>query len=212
MQPRSSLTTGTALPLFRPAPRLFLSPTGIVLPLVGPLAQALGGGSREYLLHCIGSCLGGATFGNICSPISDTTILTAPAAEVAPAPLLGLSTAASAASRSSRRGATCRPTLRQSRPTRCSPPRPPCSSGPSLSGWASMARSPPWLSGSRPWAPPSPSLARSRPPEGHTPACCRSYTTSASCFTSVACGPRSTRAGGAFRPCPESDAECNEPE
>ncbi|EOD03682.1 hypothetical protein EMIHUDRAFT_466337 [Emiliania huxleyi CCMP1516] len=43
---------------------------------------ALGGGSREYLLHCIGSCLGGATFGNICSPISDTTILTAPAAEV----------------------------------------------------------------------------------------------------------------------------------
>jgi len=49
---------------------------GIVLPLVGPLAQTLGSGSREYLLHCIGSCLGGATFGNICSPISDTTILT----------------------------------------------------------------------------------------------------------------------------------------
>lgn len=48
---------------------------GIVLPLVGPLALALGGGDRGYLLHCIGAALGGATFGNVCSPISDTTIL-----------------------------------------------------------------------------------------------------------------------------------------
>uniref|UniRef100_A0A7S0Q8N7 Na+/H+ antiporter NhaC-like C-terminal domain-containing protein n=1 Tax=Coccolithus braarudii TaxID=221442 RepID=A0A7S0Q8N7_9EUKA len=48
---------------------------GIILPLVGPLAMKLGGGS-DYLLHCIGSVLGGAVFGNICSPISDTTILT----------------------------------------------------------------------------------------------------------------------------------------
>mmetsp|Transcript_13118 Transcript_13118/g.28334 ORF Transcript_13118/g.28334 Transcript_13118/m.28334 type:complete len:630 (-) Transcript_13118:313-2202(-) len=47
----------------------------IILPLVGPLAMKLGGG-RDYLLHCIGSVLGGAVFGNICSPISDTTILT----------------------------------------------------------------------------------------------------------------------------------------
>lgn len=49
---------------------------GIILPLVGPLAYKLGGGDADYLLHCIGSVLGGAIFGNICSPISDTTILT----------------------------------------------------------------------------------------------------------------------------------------
>jgi len=49
---------------------------GIILPLVGPLAYKLGGGNADYLLHCIGSVLGGAIFGNVCSPISDTTILT----------------------------------------------------------------------------------------------------------------------------------------
>jgi len=49
---------------------------GIILPLVGPLAHSLGGGETDYLLHCIASVLGGATFGNLCSPISDTTILT----------------------------------------------------------------------------------------------------------------------------------------
>jgi len=48
---------------------------GIVLPLVGPLAHVLGQGDKDYLLHCVGSALGGATFGNVCSPISDTTIL-----------------------------------------------------------------------------------------------------------------------------------------
>jgi Na+/H+ antiporter NhaC len=48
---------------------------GIVFPLVGPLAHAIGNGDRAYLLHCIGAALGGATFGNVCSPISDTTIL-----------------------------------------------------------------------------------------------------------------------------------------
>jgi len=49
---------------------------GIILPLVGPLAHKLGGGDPAYLLHCIAAVLGGSTFGNICSPISDTTILT----------------------------------------------------------------------------------------------------------------------------------------
>jgi len=48
---------------------------GIILPLVGPLAHKLGGGDADYLLHCIGSVLGGSIFGNICSPIADTTIL-----------------------------------------------------------------------------------------------------------------------------------------
>ena len=49
---------------------------GIMLPIAAPLAMSLGGGSREYLSHCMGAVLGGALFGNICSPISDTTILT----------------------------------------------------------------------------------------------------------------------------------------
>ena len=49
---------------------------GIILPLVGPLARKIGGDDEQFLRHCIGSVLGGALFGNICSPISDTTILT----------------------------------------------------------------------------------------------------------------------------------------
>ena len=48
---------------------------GIILPLVGPLATNIGKGDEAFLRHCIGSALGGALFGNICSPISDTTIL-----------------------------------------------------------------------------------------------------------------------------------------
>jgi len=49
---------------------------GIILPLVGPLAFKLGGGDPDFLLHCVGAVLGGSIFGNVCSPISDTTILT----------------------------------------------------------------------------------------------------------------------------------------
>lgn len=49
---------------------------GILLPLIGPLAFSLGGGDVPYLQHCVAAVLGGATFGNICSPISDTTVLT----------------------------------------------------------------------------------------------------------------------------------------
>eukprot|EP00322_Chrysochromulina_rotalis_P030963 CAMPEP_0115869846 /NCGR_PEP_ID=MMETSP0287-20121206/22019_1 /TAXON_ID=412157 /ORGANISM="Chrysochromulina rotalis, Strain UIO044" /LENGTH=121 /DNA_ID=CAMNT_0003324545 /DNA_START=80 /DNA_END=445 /DNA_ORIENTATION=- len=49
---------------------------GIILPLVGPLATQLGGNDEAFLRHCIASVLAGATFGNLCSPISDTTILT----------------------------------------------------------------------------------------------------------------------------------------
>jgi len=49
---------------------------GIILPLVGPLATSLGGDDPSYLTHCIGGVIGGASFGNLCSPISDTTILT----------------------------------------------------------------------------------------------------------------------------------------
>ena len=49
---------------------------GIILPLVGPLATQVGGDDPAFLQHCVASVLGGATFGNLCSPISDTTILT----------------------------------------------------------------------------------------------------------------------------------------
>eukprot|EP00904_Undaria_pinnatifida_P013206 jgi/Undpi1/9015/HiC_scaffold_26.g11475.m2 len=49
---------------------------GIVFPLVGPLAWRLGGGDADFLHHCFACILGGSIFGNVCSPISDTTILT----------------------------------------------------------------------------------------------------------------------------------------
>lgn len=49
---------------------------GIILPLVGPLATKLAPGNEPFLRHCVGAVLGGATFGNLCSPISDTTVLT----------------------------------------------------------------------------------------------------------------------------------------
>ena len=47
----------------------------IAFPLVGPIAANLGGGSAEYLHRCFGALMGGSLFGNLCSPISDTTIL-----------------------------------------------------------------------------------------------------------------------------------------
>ena len=49
---------------------------GIVFPLVGPLALTVGGGSAVYVKQCFGAIMGGSLFGNLCSPISDTTILT----------------------------------------------------------------------------------------------------------------------------------------
>merc|ERR1712129_135005 len=47
----------------------------ITFPLVGPIAANLGGGSAEYLHRCFGALMGGSLFGNLCPPISDTTIL-----------------------------------------------------------------------------------------------------------------------------------------
>ena len=49
---------------------------GIVFPLVGPLAMRLSGGDISFLHQCFGSIMGGSIFGNLCSPLSDTTILT----------------------------------------------------------------------------------------------------------------------------------------
>ena len=51
---------------------------GILFPLVVPLAWSIKP-SPDFTLQCVGSLLGGAIFGNTCSPIADTTILTASA-------------------------------------------------------------------------------------------------------------------------------------
>jgi Na+/H+ antiporter NhaC len=50
---------------------------GIVFPLVGPLAMRLGGGSLSFLHQCFGAIMGASIFGNLCSPLGDTSILTA---------------------------------------------------------------------------------------------------------------------------------------
>lgn len=48
---------------------------GILMPLTVPLAFSLGGGDAQYILVNISAVLTGAIFGDHCSPISDTTIL-----------------------------------------------------------------------------------------------------------------------------------------
>ena len=55
---------------------------GILFPLIGPLAWRLGGGRVDLLTHCFGAVLGGSLFGNVFSPIADTTILTQLATKV----------------------------------------------------------------------------------------------------------------------------------
>ncbi|MFW6050648.1 MAG: Na+/H+ antiporter NhaC family protein [Myxococcota bacterium] len=52
----------------------------ILFPLVVPLAHALGGGAEHLMVGAIGSILAGAVFGDHCSPISDTTVLSSLAA------------------------------------------------------------------------------------------------------------------------------------
>ena len=46
----------------------------VVFPVALPLALALSA-DPTYFLLCFGAIVGGATFGDQCSPISDTTIL-----------------------------------------------------------------------------------------------------------------------------------------
>lgn len=48
---------------------------GILMPLAVPLAQAVGKGDPELVILASGAVLTGAIFGDHCSPISDTTIL-----------------------------------------------------------------------------------------------------------------------------------------
>ena len=47
----------------------------ILMPIVLPLALRMGGGAPDILYGTVGSVLGGAIFGDHCSPLSDTTIL-----------------------------------------------------------------------------------------------------------------------------------------
>lgn len=49
----------------------------IMLPIAVPLAQALGPDHPELLYMAIAASLGGGVFGNHCSPIADTTLITA---------------------------------------------------------------------------------------------------------------------------------------
>lgn len=48
---------------------------GILMPLAVPLGFAIGGGNPDFMIACAGAVLTGAIFGDHCSPISDTTIL-----------------------------------------------------------------------------------------------------------------------------------------
>lgn len=48
---------------------------GILMPLAVPLGYAIGGGDSQFMVACAGAVLTGAIFGDHCSPISDTTIL-----------------------------------------------------------------------------------------------------------------------------------------
>lgn len=54
----------------------------IMMPLAIPLANSLGGSSEAMLLTTLGSVLAGSIFGDHCSPISDTTIMSSMASAV----------------------------------------------------------------------------------------------------------------------------------
>merc|ERR550534_3145173 len=46
-----------------------------MFPLVTPLAVQIADGDRDVILHSFATILSGAVFGDHCSPISDTTVL-----------------------------------------------------------------------------------------------------------------------------------------
>ena len=50
---------------------------GVLIPLVAPLAWDLSGRDLTTLTACLGAVIGGATFGNVSSPLADTSVLTA---------------------------------------------------------------------------------------------------------------------------------------
>ena len=49
---------------------------GILIPLVAPLAWKLSGQSLPVLTSSLGAVMGGSVFGNVCSPLGDTSVLT----------------------------------------------------------------------------------------------------------------------------------------
>lgn len=49
---------------------------GVIFPLAAPLAASLSGGDLGFVKNCFGAILGSSLWGNICSPIADTTIMT----------------------------------------------------------------------------------------------------------------------------------------
>jgi Na+/H+ antiporter NhaC len=55
---------------------------GVVFPLAAPLAASLGEGDFGFVKNCFGAILGCSLFGNICSPIADTSIMTVLATKV----------------------------------------------------------------------------------------------------------------------------------
>jgi len=54
----------------------------IIFPIAMPLADLASGSKKQILTQTIAAVLGGATFGDHCSPISDTTVLSAAACRV----------------------------------------------------------------------------------------------------------------------------------
>lgn len=54
----------------------------IMFPIIAPLSFSISGGDANNLLQCFGSILGSSVFGNICSPIADTSILASLAAHI----------------------------------------------------------------------------------------------------------------------------------
>lgn len=54
----------------------------IMFPIISPLSYSISGGDHENLLQCFGSILGASVFGNTCSPIADTSILSALSAHI----------------------------------------------------------------------------------------------------------------------------------
>ena len=50
---------------------------GVLVPLVAPLAWELSGHDLEILTASLGAVMGGSVFGNVSSPLADTSVLTA---------------------------------------------------------------------------------------------------------------------------------------
>merc|ERR1719493_651777 len=51
----------------------------VMFPLVVPLAYEVSDGDKDTMYHAMGTILAGSVFGDHCSPISDTTILSSTA-------------------------------------------------------------------------------------------------------------------------------------